>query len=101
MVTVAHAPSAAERREALKELLTRTRTCERCPELAKTRKTVVFGAGNADAGRCDHAEPGDDGPPSHHNAVNRENTMADWNPPNPLATDSAWSTRRSRAVTGV
>jgi uracil-DNA glycosylase len=49
VVTVAHAPSAAERREALKELLTQTRTCERCPELAKTRKTVVFGAGNADA----------------------------------------------------
>ena len=25
------------------------RTCTRCPELAATRKTVVFGAGNADA----------------------------------------------------
>ena len=27
----------------------RARACERCPELAATRKTVVFGAGNADA----------------------------------------------------
>ena len=25
------------------------RACERCPELAATRKTVVFGSGNADA----------------------------------------------------
>jgi DNA polymerase len=41
--------SAAERREALKELFAQTRSCERCPELAATRKTVVFGAGNADA----------------------------------------------------
>jgi DNA polymerase len=40
---------AAERREALKELLVKARGCERCPELAATRKTVVFGAGNADA----------------------------------------------------
>src|ERR1700719_2158351 len=41
--------SAAERREALKELFVQTRACERCPELAATRKTVVFGSGNADA----------------------------------------------------
>ena len=27
----------------------RARACERCPELAATRKTVVFGSGNADA----------------------------------------------------
>jgi DNA polymerase len=40
---------AAERREALKVLLARARACERCHELASTRKTVVFGAGNADA----------------------------------------------------
>ncbi|HEV3046431.1 MAG TPA: uracil-DNA glycosylase [Solirubrobacteraceae bacterium] len=40
---------AAERREALKELLAQARACTRCPELAATRKTVVFGAGNADA----------------------------------------------------
>ncbi len=27
----------------------RARACERCPELAATRKTVVFGSGSADA----------------------------------------------------
>src|SRR5258707_14898455 len=42
-------PSAAERREALKQLLMQARSCTRCAELAATRKTVVFGAGNADA----------------------------------------------------
>src|ERR1700757_408804 len=42
-------PSAAERREALKQLLMQARSCPRCAELAATRKTVVFGAGNADA----------------------------------------------------
>ncbi len=42
-------PSAAERREALKDLLAQARSCTRCAELAATRKTVVFGAGNADA----------------------------------------------------
>jgi uracil-DNA glycosylase family 4 len=41
--------SAAERREALKEVFQQARTCTRCPELAATRKTVVFGAGNANA----------------------------------------------------
>ena len=41
-------PSPAERREALKELFNRARTCTRCSELAATRRTVVFGAGNAD-----------------------------------------------------
>jgi uracil-DNA glycosylase family 4 len=41
--------SATERREALKEVFTQTRGCVRCAELAATRKTVVFGAGNADA----------------------------------------------------
>ena len=49
VASVAHELTAAERREALKQLFAQTRTCERCPELAKTRKTVVFGAGNADA----------------------------------------------------
>src|ERR1700721_2615680 len=39
----------AERREALKELLLEARSCTRCAELAATRKSVVFGAGNADA----------------------------------------------------
>src|SRR5690242_1104037 len=42
-------PSPAERREALKELFNRARTCTRCSELAATRRTVVFGSGNADA----------------------------------------------------
>ncbi len=41
--------SASERREALKEVLAEARACTRCAELAATRKTVVFGAGNADA----------------------------------------------------
>lgn len=41
--------SPAERREALKEVLARGRSCTRCAELAATRNTVVFGAGNADA----------------------------------------------------
>jgi DNA polymerase len=42
-------PSATQRREALKELFVEARECTRCAELAATRKTVVFGAGNADA----------------------------------------------------
>lgn len=41
--------SAAERREALKEVFQQARSCTRCPELAATRKNVVFGAGNANA----------------------------------------------------
>ncbi len=41
--------SAFERREALKQVLAEARACVRCGELAETRKTVVFGAGNADA----------------------------------------------------
>jgi uracil-DNA glycosylase family 4 len=41
--------SPPERREALKEVLAQARGCVRCTELAATRKTVVFGAGNADA----------------------------------------------------
>ena len=41
--------SAARRREALKEVYAQAQTCVRCAELAATRKTVVFGAGNADA----------------------------------------------------
>jgi uracil-DNA glycosylase len=41
--------SASERREALKEVFAQARGCVRCTELAATRKTVVFGAGNADA----------------------------------------------------
>jgi uracil-DNA glycosylase len=41
--------SAAERREALKEVFEQAQGCVRCAELARTRKSVVFGAGNADA----------------------------------------------------
>jgi DNA polymerase len=41
--------TATARREALKELLMAARGCTRCSELAATRTTVVFGAGNADA----------------------------------------------------
>ena len=41
--------SSQERREALKAVFEQARTCTRCSELAATRETVVFGAGNADA----------------------------------------------------
>src|SRR6478736_6866577 len=41
--------TADERREELKGLLQEARGCTRCPQLASTRTTVVFGAGNADA----------------------------------------------------
>jgi uracil-DNA glycosylase len=41
--------SASERREALKKVFAQAKACQRCPELAATRRTVVFGAGNADA----------------------------------------------------
>jgi uracil-DNA glycosylase family 4 len=40
--------SATERREQLKAVYDRARTCTRCP-LHQTRTTVVFGSGNADA----------------------------------------------------
>jgi uracil-DNA glycosylase family 4 len=39
----------AYRRDALKVLYEEARGCTRCAELAATRQTVVFGAGNADA----------------------------------------------------
>jgi DNA polymerase len=41
--------TAAQRREELKAVLAEARDCTRCPQLAATRTTVVFGAGNADA----------------------------------------------------
>jgi uracil-DNA glycosylase family 4 len=41
--------NAEERREALKAVLHEARTCTRCPQLAATRTTVVFGSGHADA----------------------------------------------------
>jgi uracil-DNA glycosylase len=37
------------RREALKDLYHQARACTRCPQLASTRTTVVFGSGNANA----------------------------------------------------
>jgi DNA polymerase len=42
-------PTRAERREELKAVYVQARSCVRCPELARTRTQVVFGAGNADA----------------------------------------------------
>jgi uracil-DNA glycosylase len=41
--------SAAERREELKAVWKQASVCTRCPQLASTRTTVVFGSGNADA----------------------------------------------------
>jgi uracil-DNA glycosylase family 4 len=41
--------SAAERREELKAVFQQASACTRCPQLASTRTTVVFGSGNADA----------------------------------------------------
>src|SRR4051794_76049 len=41
--------TADERREELKGVFQVARDCTRCPQLAATRTTVVFGAGNADA----------------------------------------------------
>jgi DNA polymerase len=40
---------ASERRDALKAVWAQAQTCTRCPQLAATRKKVVFGGGNADA----------------------------------------------------
>jgi uracil-DNA glycosylase family 4 len=42
-------PSADERREELKAVFRQASVCERCPQLASTRQTVVFGSGNANA----------------------------------------------------
>jgi DNA polymerase len=42
-------PTKDERREALKAAFHEARGCTRCPQLAATRTTVVFGSGNADA----------------------------------------------------
>ena len=41
--------SASERREELKAVWEQAGSCTRCPQLAATRTTVVFGSGNADA----------------------------------------------------
>ena len=42
-------PTKEERREALKAVYHEAKRCTRCPQLAATRTTVVFGNGNADA----------------------------------------------------
>src|SRR4051812_9279018 len=41
--------TSAERREELKAVYEQASVCTKCPQLASTRQTVVFGAGNADA----------------------------------------------------
>jgi uracil-DNA glycosylase family 4 len=41
--------TAAERREELKAVWHQAQACTKCPQLASTRQTVVFGSGNADA----------------------------------------------------
>jgi DNA polymerase len=41
--------AAAQRREELKAVWQQASTCTRCPQLASTRQTVVFGSGHADA----------------------------------------------------
>ena len=41
--------SAAARREELKAVWQQAQGCTKCPQLAATRQSVVFGAGNADA----------------------------------------------------
>ena len=41
--------TAQERREELKTVFAEAMGCTRCPQLAATRATVVFGSGNADA----------------------------------------------------
>jgi uracil-DNA glycosylase len=47
--TLTRMASAAERREELKAVWEQANACTRCPQLASTRTTVVFGSGNADA----------------------------------------------------
>jgi uracil-DNA glycosylase len=47
--TLGTMPSAEARREELKAVYLEASACTRCPQLAETRQTVVFGSGNADA----------------------------------------------------
>src|SRR5271165_637583 len=49
MTEAAAVSTAEQRRDELKAVYARAAVCERCPELASTRHSVVFGAGNADA----------------------------------------------------
>ena len=46
-------PSKQERREALKAVYHQARDCTRCPQLAATRTTVVFGSGKRYFGSVD------------------------------------------------
>src|ERR671929_1027409 len=46
---MSEAKTAAERREELKAVWRQASACTKCPQLAATRRTVVFGSGNADA----------------------------------------------------
>jgi len=48
-LTIERVSTSAERREQLKAVYAEARGCTRCPELARTRTQVVFGAGHADA----------------------------------------------------
>src|SRR6188472_1571450 len=48
-VTLVPMRSAEERREELKAVYRQASVCTRCPQLAASRQTVVFGSGNADA----------------------------------------------------
>jgi uracil-DNA glycosylase len=48
-VRLAVMTTADERREELKAVWRQSQGCTRCPQLASTRSTVVFGSGNADA----------------------------------------------------
>jgi uracil-DNA glycosylase family 4 len=47
--TLGAMPSAEQRREELKAVYRQASVCTRCPQLASTRRTVVFGSGHADA----------------------------------------------------
>ncbi len=49
MSSAAPENTASQRRERLKQVYAEANSCVRCPELAATRRTVVFGSGNADA----------------------------------------------------
>jgi DNA polymerase len=48
-MTTVPSPSAQARREELLAVFHQAKGCTRCPQLAATRTTVVFGSGNADA----------------------------------------------------
>jgi uracil-DNA glycosylase family 4 len=49
LASVTDMASAADRREELKAVYQQASACTRCPQLASTRMTVVFGSGNANA----------------------------------------------------